>query len=282
MLLSADAQPDASIGRRRFWRGNFLFTPDTHDVGAGFKTFRPLPEATEAAPGIAKTRAARSEFAAHGAVPPSLEQYQGTQDEFYARMDALIYPRPVAVADRLTQLVDALDEQLKRRVEAIDLGEGYMREHAQAMAMPTGYTIFETEGAWEDFATPSRDMRLLIAIDTLNHFPDDVKKAPERFLASQAQVDAVPQELALALKQRSFRYTRSDGTAQELSLATVLERAERLETAYNPNDCVEQRWGAQAGSEEYAPCKRHAPRAQQDAMERYRNWFHTRTRPPRP
>jgi hypothetical protein len=197
-------------------------------------------------------------------------------------MDALIYPRPVAVSDRLTQLVDALDEQIKRRVEAIDLGEGYMREHAQAMTMPAGYTIFETEGAWEDFATPSRDMRLLIAIDTLNDFPEDVKKKPERFLASQAQVDAVPQELALALKQRSFRYTRSDGSPQELSLATVLERAERLEIAYNPNDCVEQRWGAQAGSEEYAPCKRRAPRAQQDAMERYRSWFHTRTRPPRP
>jgi NlpC/P60 family len=282
MLLGADAQPDASIGRRRFWRGNFLFTPNTQDVGAGFKTFRPLPEPTQALTGTARAKETRRDFAAQGAFAPSLEQYQGSQDDFYAKMDALIYPRPVAVNDRLTQLVDALDEQLRRRVEAIDLGEGYMREHPQAMAMPNGYTIFETEGAWEDFATPSRDMRLLIAIDTLRDFPREVKGAPERFLASQAQVDAVPQALARALAQRSFRYTRSDGTPQELSLATVLERAELLETAYNPNDCVEERWGARVGSEEYAPCKRHAPRAQKDAMERYRAWFHTRTRPPRP
>ena len=28
--------------------------------------------------------------------------------------------------------------------------------------MPDGASIFETTGAWEDFATPSRDLRLLI------------------------------------------------------------------------------------------------------------------------
>jgi len=197
-------------------------------------------------------------------------------------MDALIYPRPVAVSDRMKQLVDALDEQVRRRVEAIDLGEAYMRTRTQVMAMPDGYAIFETEGAWEDFATPSRDMRLLIAIDTLRDFPRDVKRAPERFLASPAQVEAVPSELESALKQRSFRYTRSDGSAEELSLATLLTRVEALEAAYNPNDCVEQRWGASSQSSEYGTCQRHAPRAQREAMERYRGWFHTRSRPPRP
>jgi hypothetical protein len=286
MLLGADAQPDASIGRRRFWPGNFLFTPDTRDVGAGFKAFRPLPAEGKAekakVAGRAAAREPRLDYSAQGSVPASMEQYQGSEEGFYARMDALIYPRPVAVQDRLTQLVDALDEQVRRRVEAIDLGEGYMRDHAQPMAMPNGYTIFETEGAWEDFATPSRDMRLLIAIDTLREFPRQVAQTPERFLASQAQVDAVPQQLAQALSQRTFRYTRSDGAPRELTLAALLERAELLEVAYNPNDCVEQRWGEKPGSEDYAPCKRRAPRAQQEAMERYRVWFHTRTRPPRP
>ena len=42
MLIGADAQPDATVARRRFWRGNFLFTPDITEVGAGFKAFRPL------------------------------------------------------------------------------------------------------------------------------------------------------------------------------------------------------------------------------------------------
>ena len=33
--------------------------------------------------------------------------------------------------------------------------------------MPDGPAIFETTGAWEDFATPSRDLRLLIAMDVV-------------------------------------------------------------------------------------------------------------------
>ncbi len=42
VLMGADAQPDGTIGRRRFWRGTFLFRPETTEGGAGFKEFRPL------------------------------------------------------------------------------------------------------------------------------------------------------------------------------------------------------------------------------------------------
>jgi hypothetical protein len=43
--------------------------------------------------------------------------------------------------------------------------------------MPDGAAIFETSGAWEDFSTPSRDLRLLIAIDVVQDFPDRVAAA---------------------------------------------------------------------------------------------------------
>ena len=36
--------------------------------------------------------------------------------------------------------------------------------------------------------------------------------------------------------------------------------------AYNPNDCVELRWGAAENSDEAATCKRHAPAAQRAKM----------------
>ncbi|MFP6686664.1 MAG: NlpC/P60 family protein, partial [Polyangiaceae bacterium] len=42
VLVGADAQPDGTVGRRRFWRGSFLFKPDTTEAGAGFKAFRPI------------------------------------------------------------------------------------------------------------------------------------------------------------------------------------------------------------------------------------------------
>jgi hypothetical protein len=83
------------------------------------------------------------------------------------------------------------------------------------------------------------------------------------------------------LHERKFKYVRTDGTDFELSLQDVVDRAASLEMAYNPNDCVESRWGAPAGSDEVQPCKGHAPAAQVTKMTSYRSWFHERKRPPR-
>ena len=96
-----------------------------------------------------------------------------------------------------------------------------------------------------------------------------------------ADGDALAADLSGELSQRTFEYARSDGSPQRLSLLDVLKRAPGFEVAYNPNDCVELRWGAAAGSEEAASCRRHAPSAQRAKMEKYRAWFHERRRPPR-
>jgi hypothetical protein len=45
---------------------------------------------------------------------------------------------------------------------------------------------------------------------------------------------------------------------------------------YNPNDCVELRWGAPEKGEETSTCKRHAPAAQRAKMTAYRAWFRER------
>ena len=76
-------------------------------------------------------------------------------------------------------------------------------------------------------------------------------------------------------------YTRTDGSPFTLSLAEILARSAALEMAYNPNECVESRWGALAGSAELATCRAHAPADQTARMETYRAWFHERRRPPR-
>ena len=83
------------------------------------------------------------------------------------------------------------------------------------------------------------------------------------------------------LAGRRFTYQRSDGSASTLTLADVVARRAALEMAYNPNDCVELRWGAPARSDEAATCKRSAPGAQRAKMTKYRAWFHERRRPPR-
>ena len=85
--------------------------------------------------------------------------------------------------------------------------------------------------------------------------------------------------LASELPARKFSYTRSDGSAWTLTLKDVVDRAGLLEMAYNPNDCVETRWGAPHESEEALTCRRRAPEAQAALMREAREWFRTRTRP---
>jgi hypothetical protein len=86
--------------------------------------------------------------------------------------------------------------------------------------------------------------------------------------------------LASELASRKISYTRTDGSQWTLSLKEVLDRAANFEMAYNPNDCVEIRWGAPDDSEEASTCKRHAPQAQRAKMaSEYRTWFRERRWP---
>lgn len=284
VLVAAEGQPDGTVGRRRFWEGSFLFDPSTRDVGAGFKRFRPIVWDREASALRALTNDELAEGDEH--VRWNRAQYEGSRADFYERMDALVNPTPLGTAQRLASLADALEESAARRVLAVDNGEQWVAEHpGSRMPMPTGHAIFETAGPWEDFATPSRDMRLLIAIDTVLDLPERVRRSPERFGVAAAELESTLAELRTKLDaelaRRRFSYTKSDGSAQSLTLADVVARQEALEVAYNPNDCVELRWGAPEGSAELASCKRRAPPDQQTRMQRYRTWFRTRTRPAR-
>ena len=99
---------------------------------------------------------------------------------------------------------------------------------------------------------------------------------------SVAEVVAEMQRvLASELTSRKFTYPRSNGSPWTLALKDVIDRAVDLEMAYNPNDCVEIRWGAPAKSEEVATCKRYAPQLQRAKMVKYRAWFRERRRPAR-
>ena len=89
----------------------------------------------------------------------------------------------------------------------------------------------------------------------------------------KAELQAV---LAQELSARKFSYPRTDGSQWTLSLKDVIDRVTDLEMAYNVNDCVELRWGAKDGSEEFATCKRKAPQGQRAKMTDYRPWFSER------
>ncbi len=283
VFLAADAQPDGTVAIKRFWRGNFLYATNPALGGPGFKRFRPIVRDSNGA----LRRLTNAEIAKNPQYANfSLEPSKLGVEAFYDRMDDVMSPTPLDPVRAMKEAITSLDEQVRVRITSVENGRKYQNTGKSEAPMPDGPAIFETTGAWEDFSTPSRDLRLLIAIDVVRGFPDQVARRPERYAMpkgkSVAEVKAELQSvLATELAARKFSYPRSDGSPWTLSLKDVLDRTTPLEMAYNPNDCVELRWGAPDKSEEATTCKRHAPGAQRAKMTKYREWFHDRRRPPR-
>jgi hypothetical protein len=281
VFFAVDGQPDGTVARKRFWRGNFLFAQDPKLGGPGFKRFRPIVAGKN---GVLR-RLTNDEIAKdpqYGVF--SLEQSQLSLEAFYDRMDDVMSPAPLDPMRAMKEVITSLEEQVKARVTSVENGRKYQNSGRGDAEMPAGPSIFETTGAWEDFATPSRDLRLLIAIDVVRTFPERVARRPDRFAMpagkSVADVKAeLERVLAAELPARKFSYLRSDGSSWTLSLQDVVDRSTALEMAYNLNDCVELRWGAPEKSEEASTCKRHASSSQRAKMSEYRPWFHERRRP---
>lgn len=282
MLLAADAQPDNSVARKRVWEGTLLFA-NTGNAGPGFKAFRPL---VLTAAGQWRVLSNDELIDQADFAPFSLEQDYLTPDDFYARLARLINPNGLDPKQAYEATLTALVEQIETRVNSVDNGEAYFRRNPRSVIpMPSGAAIFQTLGPWEDYSTPSRDMRLIIAINVLNGLPEKIARHPELFILNgrspaEARTE-IEQYHARRAQEHSIRYTRTDGSPWELSIAEVLARKPDYEMAYNPNDCVEIRWGAQPGTEEYSTCRRRAPADQRAKMEQYRVWFSEVRRPAR-
>jgi len=278
IFLAVDAEPDGSVTRKRFWRGNFLFVHDPTLGSPGFKRFRPVVR--EANGTLQRlTNAEIAKDSDYGDF--SLEQSQLSAQDFYDRMDDVMSPQPLDPMRAMEDAIASLEEQVNTRVTSVENGRKFQNSGKGDASMPDGPSIFETTGAWEDYSTPARDFRLLVAIDVVRGFPDHVARRPDRYAMPPGQSvtdvkaqlqDALTSELAA----RKFTYTRSDGSRWTLTLKDVIDRMPDFEMAYNPNDCVELRWAAPAGSDEASTCKRHAPAAQRTKMSDYRGWFRDR------
>jgi hypothetical protein len=278
ILLAVDGQPDGTVARKRFWRGNFLFAIDPALGSAGFKRFRP----------VVRDATGQMRRLKNAELPDCsvTDQYEGGVEGFYDKMDDVLSPSPLDPTTALLEIVQALEEQVKTRVNSVENGRRFLASGKPAAEMPDGAKIFEANGSWEDFSTPSRDLRILVAIDVARGLPARVARRPGRYaMPAGKSPDAVRADLEARLEKelrdRSFEYTRTDGSTWKLTLRDVIDRQAGLEMAYNPNDCVELRWGANPSSPEASTCAAHAPQAQIDKMSEYRAWFHERRRPPR-
>ncbi len=223
-----------------------MFAQDPALGSPGFKRFRPIVRERN---GVLR-RLTNDEIAKNPQYGDySLAQSRLGIEDFYDRMDDVMSPAPLDPLRAMKEAITSFEEQVKARVTSVENGRKFQNSGRGEASMPDGAAIFETTGAWEDFSTPSRDLRLLIAMDVVRGFPDRVARRPDRYaMPKEKSVADVKAELesvlASELSARKFSYTRSDGSEWTLALKDVLDRAADLEMAYNPNDCVELRWGA--------------------------------------
>ena len=285
VLLSVDAQPDGTVGIKRFWKGNFLFNTNEKEVigEPGFKSFRPIV-VTDGKLRLLKTEEITPES---GLLSFSLQQKGMAGNEFYRTMERIINPEPLDPEMAMLDLIKALHEQLVVRVTSVENGEKHMKAHSGTVIPMPGRAagVFQTGGVWEDFSTPNRDLRLLIAMDAVLDFPDKVMRSPEDYkiplLQSPEKVKENMQDLLNEkLTELSITYIRSNGTEQVLTISEILKRRDAFEMAYNPNDGAEIRWGAPENSDERSTCRRKVPAGQLKVMNDVRVWFQKRLHPP--
>jgi len=285
VLLAVDAQPDKTVAIKRFWKGNFLFNTNAKEVigEPGFKAFRPIVV------NDGKLRLLKSDDinANSELIPFSLQQKGMESAKFYHILERVINPKPMDPEMALLDLINALNEQLNVRVNSVGNGEEYMKSHpGTVVPMPGGTSgVFQAGGLWEDFSTPNRDLRLLIAMDAVQDFPNKIVQSPDDYklpmLQSPEKVKKNLEELlAKTTNELSITYIRSNGSKQTLTIAEILKRKEAFEMAYNPNDGAEIRWGAPENSEERSSCKRRVPSGQLEKMQKVRVWFQKRLHPP--
>src|SRR6201999_3764197 len=84
IFLAVDAEPDGTVTRKRFWRGNFLFAHEPALGSPGFKHFRPIIREKSGA----LRRLTNAEIAKNPQFGDfSLEQSQLSVEDFYDKMD---------------------------------------------------------------------------------------------------------------------------------------------------------------------------------------------------
>src|SRR5262249_38402296 len=109
IILAVDGQPDGTVARKRFWRGNFLFAQDPALGGPGFKRFRPVVVANGA-----MRRSTNAEIAKNPQYADfSLDQSQLGVEDFYDRMDDVMSPSPLDPTRAMKEAITSLEEQAK-------------------------------------------------------------------------------------------------------------------------------------------------------------------------
>ncbi|MCK7482936.1 MAG: hypothetical protein M0C28_41855 [Candidatus Moduliflexus flocculans] len=165
-------------------------------------------------------------------------------------------------------------------------GEAYMQAHpGTVIPMPSGKSVFQTLGPWEDYSTPNRDLRLLIAIDTILEFPDKVAARPRR-LRDGREEDARrdPPQAPRAPARSGPRSSRSPTRARTARRAFSPSRRSSAgprpsRRATTPTTASRSAGALPPAAPSSATARRRSPASQVAKMKALQPWFRKRLRP---
>ncbi len=257
-----DAHPDYSVSRGVYGK---KFARSSPGMGAGFKNFRPITLTGATRSPSNSLIGGQITTLKNAALPGySTEQFYGNKPgstwkngKFIlngVEMDYYDFVRTkLAVGDlkyhpinELTNAMDALCQDLRDRVEAVD---GAITSGTNLKAQPANLpkNIYGTDGQWESFSTPSRDARLKVSFREIR---TQVETFFKMYHEHNPRLDYQGNDLAgdmrtayaKAAQACQITYKKSDGDIQQLSYDDAAERLFKM--SFDPYHCVERRWGA--------------------------------------
>lgn len=136
-----------------------------------------------------------------------------------------------------------------------------------AITLPDDKNIYQAEGRWEDWSSPSSDCdrkgAYFLAVDQLEAMVRDYEPGRSRVVVSgfgrpirtkQELADAILAEKRKLFDQRAVTFTTSRGQTVTLTLSAIESRLFTM--SFDPNHPPEVRWGAAPDSPEAAGCRR--------------------------
>jgi len=165
----------------------------TSDVRHGGPPYFWFAEVSASRPVALSLAAPAAPPSAKGAVWPTRAAWSHDLENVYSAWIETLFDAPDAampswsalhevLRDRKRNLLfDAIEEQIRTRVDSVDSGRSWLATARTPVAMPGLAELFEASGAWEDFSTPSRDLRLLVAMDFALGSPAHVARRPTRY-----------------------------------------------------------------------------------------------------
>jgi hypothetical protein len=136
-----------------------------------------------------------------------------------------------------------------------------------AIVLPDDKNIYQAEGRWEDWSSPSSDCdrksAYFLGVEQLEQMVRDFEPGRSRLILTsfgrpirtkQDLADAIVAEKKKLFDARSITYTSSRGQTVTLTLSAIEQRLFLM--SFDPNHPPEVRWGASPDSPEAAGCRR--------------------------